>query len=207
MTDDTRERFERALLRLNATEARAIFARVREELSPVEASELLITPTLERIGAGWEAGSVSLSQVYVTGRICESLVESAVSARGDGEGGARIGLATLEDHHVLGRRIVAAALRSASVGFVDYGRAVVDELVAKVRADGVALLLVSVLMLPSALRVSALTDALAGDGVTVFVGGAPFLFDSQLYRRVGADGMGRTASDAIRLVREWEAAR
>jgi methanogenic corrinoid protein MtbC1 len=32
------------------------------------------------------------------------------------------------------------------------------------------------------------------------VGGAPFLFDDQLWQEVGADAMGKSASDAVAIV-------
>ena len=37
----------------------------------------------------------------------------------------------------------------------------------------------------------------------IAVGGAPFLFDPDLWREVGADAMGKNASDAISIVRKW----
>ena len=34
----------------------------------------------------------------------------------------------------------------------------------------------------------------------VVVGGAPFLFDDQLWQEVGADAMGKSAADAVAIV-------
>ena len=48
--------------------------------------EKLVVPALERIGAGWEQGRVALSQVYMSGRICEELVDTLL-----------IGASSLED--------------------------------------------------------------------------------------------------------------
>jgi len=39
-----------------------------------------------------------------------------------------------------------------------------------------------------------------GANIKVVVGGAPFLFDEELWREVGADAMGRSASDAVAIV-------
>jgi trimethylamine corrinoid protein len=36
--------------------------------------------------------------------------------------------------------------------------------------------------------------------VRIVVGGAPFRFDAELWRQVGADAMGRTAADALDIV-------
>jgi len=36
------------------------------------------------------------------------------------------------------------------------------------------------------------------------VGGAPFIFDPNLWQEVGADAMGRNAADAIKLLQKYE---
>ncbi len=38
--------------------------------------------------------------------------------------------------------------------------------------------------------------------VKIVVGGAPFRFDDQLWREVGADAMCRTASEAVDVIHE-----
>jgi methanogenic corrinoid protein MtbC1 len=60
-------------------------------------------------------------------------------------------------------------------------------------------------MLPSALQVREVRAGLwaAGANVRVIVGGAPFRLDTQLWREVGADAMGRNAAEAIELVRRF----
>lgn len=34
-----------------------------------------MVPALDRIGTGWENGTIALSQVYMSGRICEEVVD------------------------------------------------------------------------------------------------------------------------------------
>ena len=60
-------------------------------------------------------------------------------------------------------------------------------------------------LLPAALKVKAVRAALdaRGSRVRIAVGGAPFLFDPELWREVGADAMGRSAADAVAIVRRW----
>ena len=72
----------------------------------------------------------------------------------------------------------------------------------RVVSDRLRVLLISVLILPSALKVREVCAQLkaAGSDVKVVVGGAPFLFDDMLWREVGADAMGRSASDAVAIV-------
>jgi methanogenic corrinoid protein MtbC1 len=66
----------------------------------------------------------------------------------------------------------------------------------------VKILLISTLMLASALRVKevrAMLDAVSTD-VKLIVGGAPFRLAANLWREVGADAMGNNASDTIAIV-------
>ena len=65
--------------------------------------------------------------------------------------------------------------------------------------------MISVLMLPSALKVREVRQRLDehDSDIKILVGGAPFLFDSQLWQDVGADAMGQTATDAVRIVENW----
>lgn len=111
----------------------------------------------------------------------------------------------LGDYHELGKRIVYAVLRASGFELFDYGRLDVDGLVARAQADGVHVLLVSTLILPSALQVAAVSRRLraSNPGIRIAVGGAPFRFDHQLWREVGADAMGASAADAVGLLRRW----
>ena len=210
-TGTTMRRFLDALLAMDAVEARGIIDAQSRKGLPFSVIEGLIVPALEAIGAGWEDGTIALSQVYMCGRICEDLVDALLPA-GDPLrlGQPRTAIVVLEDHHILGKRVVHAALRAGGYDPIDYGHGVrAEDLVRMVLQDGVEVLLISTLMLRSALRVKDVTAALRGAGrrVHVAVGGAPFLLDGELWKDVGADGMGRTASDALAILRRFAEAR
>jgi methanogenic corrinoid protein MtbC1 len=199
-----------ALLSLNASAAQRLVRGRAEESTPLAAIEELVAPTLEALGARWEQGTVALSQVYMAGRICEGIVDALLPPR---EAGAdpglrpRMAIAVISDRHMLGKRIVASVLRAAGWTLADYGHGTAESLAARASQDRLDVLLVSALMLPSALEVKRLTSALAAAGsrVKVVVGGAPFLFDPELWREVGADAFGRNASDALAIVRRLAA--
>jgi methanogenic corrinoid protein MtbC1 len=196
---------ERALLALDRVTFQRLFHETDATLSPVARVEQLIVPVLERIGAGWEEGSVSLAQVYMSGRICEEMVDVVLpptdSSRTDQP---PMAIAVLEDYHFLGKRLVYSALRASGYSLLNYSRCETDELVQRVIADNIRILLISTLMLPSALRVRDVRAGLqaAGHEVTIIVGGAPFRFDDQLWREVGADATGASAGDAVRLLEQ-----
>jgi methanogenic corrinoid protein MtbC1 len=206
MRADRSDAFERALLALDRVEARRLFEQAASGPDALRSAIRLVGSGLERIGAGWERGTVALSQVYMGGRICEDLIERRLPP-GDPQRASqpRLGLAVLADHHVLGMRIVRATLRAAGYEATDYGHGIgARELAERALGDRIEVLLVSTLMLPSALQVKELSTLLrAGDSLAkLVVGGAPFLFDERLWREVGADAMGRCATDAPRIVEE-----
>ena len=198
-----RRRLRTALLGVDRLAARDVLH--ENGRTSFESIDQLIVPTLEGIGLGWEEGSVSLSQVYMASRIAEELVEELLPADAVADRAApRVGITALEDYHLLGLRIVYAALRASGVAVINYGRATVEEAVENSRRDGLRVLLVSVLMLPAALRIRDLMDALAREEAppSVIAGGAPFRFDAQLRDEVGVDLVGDSATDAVALVRQ-----
>jgi methanogenic corrinoid protein MtbC1 len=199
----TIDRFQDALLALDRVAARDVVRQVQSEQNPVQIVDTLIQPALERIGAGWERGEIALAQVYMSGRICEEIVDLILPSRSpDRKGQPRLAIASLEDCHALGKRIVYSMLRSAGFNLLDYGQMKAEALAYRAAQDEIEVLLISVLMFPSALRVQEVRhslDAIA-PGTKIVVGGAPFLFDDQLWRQVGADAMGRTAADAAGIV-------
>jgi methanogenic corrinoid protein MtbC1 len=201
-----RQQLRGALESLDRARAEALFADALRELPPIEVVETLLVPVLARLGDDWCAGRIALSQVYLTGRICEDLVERLLPPRAVEPGvRPRQAIAVLDDYHLLGKRIVLSVLRAAGIPVLDYGRVQVQPLVDRVISDGVEHLLLSVLMLPSALEVKSVRAALArrGHRVRIAVGGAPFLLDPELWREVGADACGRSAADAVTIVRRW----
>lgn len=200
----TVDQLEEALLALDQPLAGAIMRAFLADRGPAALADDLLIPAMDRIGVGWEQGTVALSQVYMSGRLCETLMESLLPPGGGSRPQPRLAIATLVDYHLLGKRLVTGVLRSAGYEVLDYGRQEAAPLAERAAADNVQVLLVSVLMLPSALQIREVCAGLRARGcpARVVVGGAPFRLDRQLWRTVGADAVGYTASDALRIVRE-----
>ena len=202
----TRDAFLEALLDTDRLAARRALESACPAAARAGALESLMVDALERIGERWESGELALAQVYMSGRICEDLMETLLPDMGGNGAGpeSRVAIGTLEDQHALGKRIVLSVLRAGGIPVRDYGAALsVQDLVERSRADGLRVLLVSTLMLRSALRIKDLVCELraAGLEVKVVVGGAPFVLDRRLAEEVGADAVGYGASDAVRIVR------
>jgi trimethylamine corrinoid protein len=194
-----------ALGSLDRLKVKMILTRAGEVYSSVQIIEKVVAPAMERIGDDWSRGNISLSQVYMSGRICEEFVYPMASFPGGiaKKNQPRIAIAVLLDHHSLGKKIVCSFLRAAGFEVADYGEGLtVDNLVERTIGDNIEVLMISTLMLPSALRVKEVRLKLAERGckARVVVGGAPFLFDRELWKDVGADALGRNASEAIEIV-------
>lgn len=197
------ENFIQALLTLNRLEAKRIVTMASCTMMPIEIAEGMIVKALENIGEGWQQGDIALSQVYMSGRICEELMDDLLPPGApDRKNKPPIAIATLEDYHLLGKRIVYSVLRANGFDLKDYGRVTVDLAVRRADEDRLRVLLISTLMLPSALHVRDLVVRLksACPDVKVVVGGAPFIFDPELWREVRADAMGRSASEAAGII-------
>ncbi|MGB5685785.1 MAG: cobalamin-dependent protein, partial [Candidatus Electrothrix sp.] len=192
-----------ALLRVDRLGAEELVVRALEQGESFNTVDRLIVPALEEIGRGWEAGTVALAQVYMSSKVCEELMKrflpETAAQQSEHPG---IAFALLEDYHALGKMIVSTALRAEGYTIKDYGRLSVEELASRVCEDSVKVLLISTLMLRSALRINKVKQLLeqAGSSVKIIVGGAPFRFDPLLWKEVGADAMGANAAEAITAV-------
>ncbi len=196
--------FREALESLDRIGAESIFQQALEQMTPIKAVEQVVVPALEQLGQAWSSGSVALSQIYLSGRFCEELVDRALPPSDpDRKNQPRSAIAVLNDYHMLGKRIVYSLLRASGFELYDYGRMDVDELIERVLADNIRVLLISVLILPSALKVRELCSRLKSidPEIRIIVGGAPFQFDQNMWQEVGADAMGHNASDAVTIVK------
>lgn len=204
--DNALQPFRESLEMLDRVAAENIFRQALSRVSPLEAVEQLVVPALVEIGEAWHTGQVALSQIYMAGRFCEQLVDSVLPASDpDRKHQPRSAIVVLNDYHMLGKRIVYSIMRASGFELFDYGRMDVNELLEKVVADRISVLMISVLILPSALKIGEVCKALkaAKLPIKVLVGGAPFLFDDSLWREIGADAMGRNAADAVTIVERW----
>ncbi|MBV6340194.1 cobalamin B12-binding domain-containing protein [Candidatus Magnetobacterium casense] len=202
------EDMTRALLSVDKVRAKEALAQTIKIYKPIEIVEYIIVPSLKQIGEAWTIDEVSLSQVYMSGKICNEILEDIIPRDNSiRQRQLTIAIATLEDFHTLGKQIVKGFLHAAGYEIVDYGNGLsVDGLVGLVIRDKIDVLLISVLMLPSALSIKEVRKRLKERqaAVTIVAGGAPFNFDDKLYEYVEADHMGKTVSDAINIIRTIE---
>lgn len=195
--------FMQALLSLDRLATQKLLKENTRQTTPIKFIEDVVVVALEQIGTEWQKGNIALSQVYMGGRICEDLVDEILPPDDpDRKGQPRMAICVLSDHHKLGKTIVYSLLRASGFELSDFGTIEVDELVEFVKIEKIKILLISVLMLPSALMVKKVKERLDDMGldVKIVVGGAPFRFDSQLWQEVGADAMCATASESVSTI-------
>ncbi len=195
--------FVQALITLDRLTAKQIAKKYKRNISAIKFVEEVVVVALERIGEDWQKGKLALSQVYMGGRICETLVDEFLPPKSpDRKDQPKMAICTLSDYHKLGKIIVYSLLRASGFELADYGTIEVDDLIDKIKKEEIKVLLISVLMLPSAFKIKKIKEKLIEMNldVKIIVGGAPFRFDNQLYEEVGADAMCSTASEAVSVI-------
>lgn len=115
----------------------------------------------------------------------------------------KLAIRVLLDHHAFGKRIVSSIIKLSGYEIIDFGHGLsVDELVKLTIEKNIEILLISTLMLPSALKIKLVKEKLAVSGrdIKIIAGGAPFRFDKELWRKFGADADGKNATDIVSIL-------
>lgn len=203
--NDISKQFADALIHMDEHQCRILLKPDPPQGDGLILAENVVIPSLEYIGIAWEKGHISLSQVYMAGRICEKIISEEFKINGPSlYERPRLAIGVIGDYHALGKRMVLSALRSSGYNLRDYGLGLkADDLVEKTLQDKVDILLLSCLMLTSALHVKDVVEGLAkaGSRTVVMVGGAPFRLAPLLQKEVGAHYMGRNSGEATRIIR------
>ncbi|NRT77602.1 cobalamin B12-binding domain-containing protein [Clostridium beijerinckii] len=201
------EAFEKALINYDKLEVNKILQHFLAKKNGIDFIDEYIVKSLTSIGEKWERGEVALSQIYMSSRICEEIAISILGEKNFPIKNAKlIAILTLEDYHTLGKKIVSAVVRSSGFDLIDYGSiSGAEEIIKRVTEDRIKILMISVLMYPSALKIKKISQMLheKDPSIKILVGGAPFLMDSTLWKEVGADKMGKSAADNIAIIEQW----
>lgn len=173
----------------------------------------VVIPALEQmiqiIGRDFD---VNLAQHYMASQIAAEVTDAMVDRFQQppvAEGRMVIGSAA-GDLHTLGKRIVTGCTKALMVDVVDLGVNVAAErFVDEAVAHGAGVIAVSAMMLHTARgddgarKVRQVLTERGLDGrIALIVGGAPYRFDTELYRKVGADAWSPDGVSAGRTVRD-----
>jgi methanogenic corrinoid protein MtbC1 len=207
MTDfnEIRNSFYESLLlmdQISAKQELLQFQSASEGLGNIDLIENILFPTLERVGREWDEDILSLAQLYMISKICEDIVEDFLPREAAYRKAApKISIAVFEDYHLLGKKLVCSAIRADGYLIDDYGHGLkVEDIIHKADKQKPDILLISTLMLASALHIKELIQKMGKNRPKIVVGGAPFLFDDRLFKEIGADAMGRNSTDALKII-------
>ena len=202
-----KETFKDSLLENNQIEAFELYKNIEKKHTDIDFIEDIMLPVLAEIGDDWNKGEAALSQVYVSGRICEDVVNLIFAdPHPEYDSADKVAIVNFKDQHPLGKKIVSSVLKLNGIPLLDYGFGVEqEELIRKLKKDNPKILIISVLMLPSALKIKNLRMQLLEEGIDIkiLVGGAPFRFDKSLWKKVCADAFGDTPIDTLNIIKEW----
>lgn len=195
----------------------AVDAALVRGVTPEQIVFQVVIPAVEemmtRIGQDPDA---NLAQHFMTAQIASEVTEKMLAKFAHSPeiiGTVVIGTA-YGDLHSLGKRIVMGCLKAMMVDVVDLGVNVpAERFVAEARARAAQVIAISAMMVHTAngaqgsLKVrQLLKEQGLENSIRIAVGGAPYRFDGQLYRAVGADAYatdGVTAGKVIiDLIRE-----
>ena len=203
MSPSATEHASQAILSLDAVDLEKMVQHSLLSMTPLQVAEEIISPALERIGDMWEEGKANLAQIFLGSKLCEDLLQRILPKEAHWRKDSPvIAITNFDDHHSLGKKIVYMTLRSNGYNIIDLGWTDVDSIGLKAKEHRVEVLMVSTLMLRSAIKIKEIPRVLKREHSTALmvVGGAPFVFDPELAREVGADALGSSGADASGIV-------
>jgi methanogenic corrinoid protein MtbC1 len=201
------EHFKETLLDFDKVKSEQIMLDVASKNNGIHDVFTLVSDTLSELGTEWANGDIALSQIYMSSRICDELVEKLIPKESVTVGIKNpIAIATFMDFHLLGKKIIYSVMRASGFNIIDFGSVASEqELYEKVVANNIEILLISTLMYHSAIKIKDVRALFLKNNynIKILVGGAPFIFDAELWKQVNADAMGISASEAIVIVNQW----
>jgi corrinoid protein of di/trimethylamine methyltransferase len=177
-------------------------------VDPTEAIEKGFAEGMKEIGRLFEKLEIYLPQVIISADAMVAGVEvlhDRILAKGGQAVPKTVLLGTIQgDVHDIGKNIVKIMLESNGFKVYDLGRDVpILEFIEKVRELDPDIVGVSALMTTTMVHMPRLIEALRENGlrekVKVMVGGAPVL--PEWAKKIGADGYGESAAEAVRVAK------
>ncbi|MHA1776510.1 MAG: cobalamin B12-binding domain-containing protein [Promethearchaeota archaeon] len=165
---------------------------------------------MESIGKKWENSSIALSQVYMAGKLVEQNLNElfedfshSIQKNQPESLQKDVYTGVFEDYHALGQIILNSFLRLAGYNVINLGIGLTKgELCEQVKNQQISILLLSTLMLSSAKHLEETIRDLRKikPNIVIFVGGAPFNFQQDLWERIGADYYGASPNAILPIL-------
>ena len=187
---------------LEGEAAKAIEALLKDK-DPMDIVNQDLIPALDRVGKGFERGDVFLPSMLQAAQAAQAgfdVIKKRMEEDGlRGENAGDVVIATVKgDIHDIGKNIVKVIMENYGFNMIDLGRDVpVEDVVDKVRAEGIRLVGLSALMTTTLASMEETIKAIKAEdpGVKVMVGGA--VLTEEYAHQMGADFY---CSDAMKSV-------
>jgi methylmalonyl-CoA mutase cobalamin-binding domain/chain len=181
------------------------------DVTPEDIVFKVVIPAIEQMmTAISENLDANLAQHFLTAQIASEVTEAMLPLFKEApQSAGKVVLGTAQgDMHSLGRRIVSGCLKSTLVEVVDLGINVAPErFVDEAVAEDAQVIGISAMMVHTAqgengcLKVrQILRQRGLEDRIKIAVGGAPYRFNSELYREVGADAWAPDGVTAAKVI-------
>lgn len=166
-----------------------------------------LIPAMDVVGKRFEEGVIFVPEMLVsavTMKKALGLIKPLLSGSQTGSKGVILMGTVKGDLHDIGKNLVIMMLEGAGFQVIDLGvDTSVEKVVEQVRALNPQVLGLSALLTTTMPEMKRVVEELAAKGlrstVKVMVGGAPI--DATFAERIGADGYGKDAADAVQLAR------
>ena len=163
-----------------------------------------LIPALDRVGKGFERGEIFLPSMLQSAQAAQAgfdVIKKVMDESGvKGENAGDVVIATVRgDIHDIGKNIVKVIMENYGFNMIDLGRDVpVEDVVEKVRTDGIRLVGLSALMTTTLASMEETIKAIKAEdpAVKVMVGGA--VLNQEYADMIGADFYGKDAMESVR---------
>ena len=184
-------------------EARRLTLAALETEKPLELIEKQLMPALDKVGKGFEKGTLFLPQLMMSADAAKeafAVIQERMAATGGApEKRGKVVLATVKgDIHDIGKNIVKVLLDNYAFEVIDLGKdAAPEAILAAVRESGAMLVGLSALMTTTVRAMEETIELLHREapGIKVMVGGA--VLNPEYAQRIGADYYGKDAMAAV----------
>lgn len=200
-----------ALLDGKRHEARTMILNALDQGASIEKIDLdVFQPILYEIGRLWQINAISVASEHYVTAVTQSLMSELYPRilTGKQHNGVMIAACIEGELHEVGMRMVADLCELGGWEVHYLGTNTPTEAILQILADRRAsVLALSATMTFHVRAVAKLIEAVRATptlaGVKILVGGYPFKLSPELWRKIGADGCGRDAREAVELARAW----
>ncbi|MBQ7809732.1 MAG: homocysteine S-methyltransferase family protein [Clostridia bacterium] len=189
--------------------AKALAKIMLESADPLELVKSEIIPALDKVGEGFEKGSVYLPSLLMSAEAAKAAfaeVKAKINASGNKtKSGRRLVIATVKgDIHDIGKNIVKLLLENYGYEVIDLGKDVpTDVIVENAIKNNVKLVLLSALMTTTVVSMEETIKAIKEKAphIKTMVGGA--VLSSEYAKMINADFYAKDAMQSVRLCDEY----